>query len=421
MSIHFRFTMKPKRRLFKKEELKFETVMAAIKAMESEEQLRLEEFQGGVKVTLCPEGYIEILYKKAENMIHGDCQTHIAGPGFHAAAIALLEKLSKVLYLKLKLDDDTDYSRDKDFEKMQREHFYPWLKHILTLVCSQYSKSDYCLCWDLDSYTPEVIPGTVVTPIRRFTINEFKEYYEQDIKYFARDFFVWNNTKRDAWFYRNSALMEMNVGCYFMFSERSIWDGIENGLCLINLEKALQYDIDVPFPVPEYRLLCRLHGQPPVDLDGVVEMRHECEIGYRRGMIIHSVGQFTYSVYGDCLERMDRSKNTMIYYDDRPGRYHRIKLTSFHIKGKYAEFVNDVYQKIDVESSLEFRVGEGVCRLDILKQVPLKETPEGYQYEMSAQMLLDGQLLLVNQTYQRKEETSDIIQWFQSFNGKRRA
>lgn len=420
MSIHFRFTMKPKRKLLKTEELEFQTVMTAVKAMEKEEQIRIEEFSGGVKVTLCPEGYIEILYKKSENMLHGDCQTHIAGPGFHAAAIAFLEKLAQEIDLKLKLDDDTNYSRDKDFEKMQTDHFYPWLRHILRLVCEQYSKTDYCLCWDLVSYTPEVIPGTVVTPIRRFTIEEFKEYYQHDIRLFARDFFVWNNMKRDAWFYRNSALMEMNVSCYFMFSERSIWDGIENGLCLINLEKALQYDINVPFPTTEYRLLCRLHGQPPMNLDNVVEMKHACEIGYRRGMILHQVGQFTYSVYGDCLERMDRANNTMIYYDDRPGRYHRIKLTSFHIKGKNAEFVSDVYQRADIATSHEFRVGDGICRLDILKPVPLKKSPEGYQYEMSAQMLLDNQLILVNQTYQRRDETVDIFEWFKSFNGKRR-
>lgn len=420
MSIHFRFTMKPKRKFLKTPELDFQAVTAAFKELEREEQYRLEEIPSGLKITYCPEGYLELYHKAQDGSLYGDCQTHIAGPGFHAAAVALLETVSKTMKLKLDLDDDTGYSKNKDFERMCREHFYPWLKHILRLVCEQYSKTDYCLCWDFKEYTPVVIPGTVVTPIRRFTIEEFQEFNQKDTEVFAKEFFVWKHQKRDALFYRNSALLEMNVRCYFMFSERSIWDGAENGICLINLEKALQYDISLPFPVSEYRLLCRLHGQPPVNLDGVMEMRHECEIGYRRGEIVHQVGQFTYTIYGDCLERMDRKKNTMVYYDDKPGHRHRVTITSFHLKGKNADFMDDIYQGAKVASAHEFRVGDGICRLAMLKPVTMEQSPEGFQYEMTAQMVLGNQFLLVNQTYQRQEETDGIFNWFKRFEGKRR-
>lgn len=421
MSIQFSFTMKPKKKLFKKIKLDFSAVLDALKAWEKEEQIQLEIKHHDVKVTYCPEGYFWIAYKQKENTLSGDVQSNVAGPGFHAAAISLLERLSNTLNLKLLAKDDTDYFKDKDFEKMRREHFYPWLKFIMDLLCEDSSKTDYKICWNLESYSPKVIPGTVITPIRRFTIEEIKEFSIEGPEAFAKEFFIWLEAKRDARFYRNSALADMNMNCHFVFSERGIRDALENIRCIQNLEKAMQYDCRLPIPKKEYRLLCRLHEQPPLSLDVIQELKHECEIGYRRQEVIHQVGAFTYTVYGRCLEQYDKEKNIMIYIDDVSGNWHNIRITSFHFSDKVASFTNGMFEGKNVEEVLNFPVADGMCRLAIYKPVPMEKSPEGYYYEMTAQMILDHQLLLVTQTFCRQNEKNDILDWFHRIEGKRRS
>lgn len=420
MSIHISFTLKPRKRLFKTTVLDFDAVVAELKNLGKDEQIRIEEKSHDIKVTLCAQGFFWITYKMEKNELTGDIQTNVAGPGFHAASIDFLEKLSAKLRLKLKVEDDTGYVKHKDFERMRREHFYPWLNHIMGLLCGQFNKTDFKICWDEDSYSPTVIPGTVITPIRRFTLEEVRQFMELGADLFAKEFFVWNEKKRDALFYRNSAIAEMNIRCHFMPSDRSIWDGIENAVCIDLLEKALSYDSKLPFPKSEYLLLCKLQDQTPMDLNGVPELRHDCEIGYRRQEVLHQVGFFTYSVYGCCLEKYDREKNSKLYYDDAVGHWHNIRIASFQFNDKKAEFSKDMFSSPNIEEIQDFRVSEGICKLAVYKPVPMEKSPEGYYYEMSAQMILENQLLLVTQTYCRKEEKEKILDWFRRIEGNRR-
>lgn len=420
MSIQFTFTIKPKKKLFRKSELDFPEAVEALRKLEKEEQIRLEVNTQDIKVTLCPGGYFWIKWKEIDQTLTGDCQTNVAGPGFHAAAIRLLERWAGSLNLKLLVEDDTDYFKHKNFERMRREHFYPWLKYILSLLCDQYTKTDFIICWDEESYSPKVIPQTVITPIRRFTFEEIRRFLEDGPEVFAKEFFVWNEELQDARFFRNSAFMEMSINCHFMLSERSIWDGAENVNCIRLLETALQYDSSLPFPKKEYRYLCRMNDQEPQDLEGVPEFQHECEIGYRRQEVVHRIGMFTYTVYGCCIEKYDAEKNSMLYFDDMPGHWHNIRITSFQTNGRKATISEEMFHRGNVEGVLKFAAGEAEAKLAVYKQVPMEKSPEGFYYEMTAQMVLDHQLLLVTQTFCRKDEATEVLNWFKRIEGKRR-
>ena len=421
MSIYFSFDLKPKNKRFrKKTHIDFDALSQSVSDIEKSDDLKVEKNAGGVRLEFCPEGILQLDFRPDEDLVKGTCATHLAGPGFHAAAVNYLIKLAEERELKLTIEDETGYAKHKNFEKMRREHFYPWLKYMLGLASENVSRPGFKMCWDIDEYVPEVIPDTVVTPIRRFTGSEIAEFLKRDPEEFATEFFVWNNEKRDALLYRNSALMMMSTKCHFMFSDRSLRDGLENVYCLLALEKALGMDFRLPFPKKEYRLLCRLHEQEPQSLEGVPELPHDCVIGYRRGNIYLTAGQFTYPMYGRCLHRVDRETNSLYFYDEEPGRWHNIDITSLYSPQENVTFDQTLFERRDVLGVLNFQAGDGRGRIAEMHPVALPDSPEGVYFEMSAQIILDRQMLLVTHRFCRQEERSEVIEWFRSFEGKRR-
>lgn len=420
MSIYFSFEMKPKKKRFRKNHLDFGALSLAAAEMGKSEELKVETRTKGIRVEFCPEGILELDFNQDDELVKGNCPTHLAGPGFHAAAVNYLTKLAGEQGFKLTLEDETGYAKHRDFEKMREEHFYTWIKYMLGLACENAALPDFKMCWDIGEYMPEVIRDTVITPIRRFTHGELAGFLEKNPEEFAREFFVWNNEKKDALFYRNSALMMMSTKCHFMFSDRSLRDGLENVYCLQGLEKALSMDFRLPFPKKEYRLLCRLHEQEPKSLESVPELVHACEIGYRRGNIRLSLGQFNYLMYGRCLQRLDQETNTLLFYDEEPGRWHNIEITSLYSPQGKIGFDQSLFDKSNVKGVLNFQAGDANGRLAELHPVELPDSVEGVYYEMSAQIILDRQMLLVTHRFCRMDERAEVLDWFRHFEGKRR-
>lgn len=421
MSIYFSFDLKPKNKRFrKKTHIDFDALSQLAAGMEKSEDIKVDKGTNGIRLEFCPEGILKLDFYPDEDLVKGTCATHLAGPGFHAAAVNFLGKLADDQQLKLTVEDETGYAKHKNFEKMRREHFYTWVKYMLGLASENASRPGFKMCWDIDEYVPEVIPNTVVTPIRRFTNAEIADFLEGDPEEFAKEFFVWNNEKRDALFYRNCGIMLMSTKCHFMFSDRSLRDGLENVHCLQPLEKALEMDFRIPFPKKEYRLLCRLHEQDPKSLEGVPELPHKCDIGYRRRKIQLSAGQFTYLMYGRCLQKVDRETNSLYFYDEEMGRWHNIDITSLYSPQENIDFDQTLFERSDVLGVLNFKAGDGRGRLAELRPTELANSPEGVYYEMSAQIILDRQMLLVTHRFCRKEERAEVLEWFRSFEGKRR-
>lgn len=95
-----------------------------------------------------------------------------AGPGFHRAAAELIQALGEKEIKDMEWKDSTGYLEDPDFEALRRDTFEPWLAEQLNQALEELDRDpegEVRLFWDEDQYWPEKVPGTVVTPVGRFS------------------------------------------------------------------------------------------------------------------------------------------------------------------------------------------------------------------------------------------------------------
>ena len=303
MSIGFTFTGKVK---------KPETLAAAAKKLADERYYGLYQREDGLSVSLCPlGGCMWMSWKKEGGLfgqwaVEGECVTTPAGPGLHKAAVEALDALP---IQKLAVEDETEYFQHRDFDRMLREHFHPWLNTMVDVLTGQFGEdhSSVCMCWDIDSYMPEDVPGTVVTPVGRFSAKWMKETVEnQGIQTLAERFFLWYHPgKRDALYDRQVALNLLWELCYFAPSSRHEEDASMNKTICDNLEMAAKLDPSLPLPRKAYKEVCELAGRQPALPDGP-ELEAEFEPGYRKGLVTYSIGPLRLTIPG--LYRYEREQ-----------------------------------------------------------------------------------------------------------------
>ena len=266
--------------------------------------------------------------------VNGDCQTNMLGPGFHKAAIEFIDRLQQATRTRFEVEDETDYYTERDFEAMKKKHFHKWLAKLFEIIQEQKDKGSTSLlfCWDINKYYPQSDNGIVISPLGSFCLSEVvRRIREEGIESFADDFFIWNNSERDARFHRGMALNAMWEDCYFMPSERSEEDARINGYIISELETTASLDPSLPFPKKEYEELCRLHGCTPVPTDGIPTYETEFAIGYRRGIVNHKVGRIRFSLPGSYLE--DTDDGTLVYYDAAADNWHTVRCTGYSTNG----------------------------------------------------------------------------------------
>lgn len=267
--------------------------------------------------------------------VNGDCQTNMLGPGFHKAAIEFIDRLQQATRTRFEVEDETDYYTERDFEAMKKKHFHKWLTKLFEIIQEQNNKGSTSLlfCWDINKYYPQSDNGIVISPLGSFRLSEVvRRIREEGIESFADDFFIWNNSERDARFHRGMALNAMWEDCYFMPSERSEEDARINGYIISELETTASLDPSLPFPKKEYEELCRLHGCVPVPTDGIPPYETEFAIGYRRGIVNHKVGKIRFSLPDSYLE--DTDEGTLVYYDAAADNWHTVRCTGYSTDGE---------------------------------------------------------------------------------------
>ena len=267
--------------------------------------------------------------------VNGDCQTNMLGPGFHKAAIEFIDRLQQATRTRFEVEDETDYYTERDYEAMKKKHFHKWLAKLFEIIQEQNNKRSTSLlfCWDINKYYPQSDNGIVISPLGSFRLSEVvRRIREEGIESFADDFFIWNNSERDARFHRGMALNAMWEDCYFMPSERSEEDARINGYIISELETTASLDPSLPFPKKEYEELCRLHGCVPVPTDGIPPYETEFAIGYRRGIVNHKVGKIRFSLPGSYLE--DTDEGTLVYYDAAADNWHTVRCTGYSTDGE---------------------------------------------------------------------------------------
>lgn len=295
MSIGFTFTGRTK---------KPELLIASAKKVADERYYGLSQWEDGLSISLCPlDGRLYMTWEKESGLfgqwtVKGECQSTPAGPGLHKAAVEVLDALP---IQKLAVEDETEYWQHRDFDRMLQEHFHPWLKTMVDVFAGQFGEehTNMCMCWDLNSYMPEDVPGTVVTPVGRLSARWMRETVEnQGIEALAERFFLWYHPgKRDALYNRQVALNLLWEHCCYAPSSRSEEDASNNEIVCKNLEMAAMLDRNVPLPRRAYEEICALANRAPALPDGP-ELEEEFQPGYRKGLVIYSIGPLRLTIPG---------------------------------------------------------------------------------------------------------------------------
>ncbi|MEG0566495.1 MAG: hypothetical protein RR590_09800, partial [Hungatella sp.] len=317
MSIVVKFSMGPKKNWFHGTLWNQDTAEELAKNIAMDMGFSCDVTGGYLIFSFCPEGFLWMSFQQGKMV--GDCQTNIVGPGFHAAVIHFLELFALKGEFTLRIEDRTGYDKDRDFGKLKREYFHRWFKQLLEDALEKtQSGGEQLLCWPTHYYVPEEECGVVTTHIRRFTRDEIFRMVHSGISMaFAKDFFIWNEEEKDAYYYRNSALVLLNQECYFMPSARSLEDQTLNRRIIQLLEKALQKDRSIPFPKEAYREVCDLDEHPPLELADVCEMHMQAGIGCRRRLLYRTIGNLCFAVPGNFLYDYKTTGNAERYYDGR--------------------------------------------------------------------------------------------------------
>lgn len=396
--------MEPKKSWFGKNGWDQQKAEKYAKDLAHEHGYHCDIIDGYMIYQFCPEGFVWM--KWAEHRLVGDCQTNIAGPGFHAAVVHFLELFAAHAELKLLVEDQTGYYEDRDFQKLRREHFYPWFLELMKMVLEKKDVAgEQLVCWPSNYYLPEEEEGMITTHIRRFSIREIYGVVHSGLSMiFAKDFFLWNEEEKDAYYYRNCALVMVNQECYFMPSTRSEEDRVINEGILHMLEEALEHDRRIPFPVREYRQICSLAEHEPVNLEGVSELGGE-EIGCRKGLLFRTIGCMQFAVPGHYLYDARERGNTEHYYDGLKQGGHDYYICAIRTTNA-AEFQETSFQRDNVERVLEFTSGDAVGKMAVYRPNAQKDKP----YTISAQIIYKNQLTLISVDYADAQEQECVME-----------
>lgn len=395
MSITISFSMKPRKNWIPGQGWDRKRLQEFARTLATEQGYQCDIVGEYIIYQFCPEGFLWMGWK--DGQIAGDCQTNIAGPGFHAAVIHFLEVFAAGAGLALLVEDATGYYEDRDFVRMRRNYFYQWFTDLMNQVLEQKGEAgEQLVCWPSDYYRPEEQKDMITTHIRRFSISEIAGMVRSGLSMaFARDFFIWNEEEKDAYYYRNCALVMLNQECYFMPSSRSREDQAINRKIIYFLEKALMMDPRIPFPKKEYLELCTLAEQEPVSVEHVTEYAKEITIGCRRGLLFRTIGCMRFAVPGNFLYDTAARGNSERYYEGLEKEGQDYYICAINTQGD-AVFQEAPFQKDTVKEVREFRTGQARGKIAVYQP----EEKDGKQvYAVAAQVVYKNQMTIISIHY----------------------
>ena len=196
--------------------------MKAVQRLVKQRNLRLGVWEEGMRIVVCPRGYLDFAWTKEKGLfgqwnLRCGCNTTPVGPGFHKAALELLEELGGLGIKEWNVQDRSDYQQDRDFGALRREWFLPWLEEQVSQVLEKTAPGEMgYLFWEVDQYRPEVVPDTIATPLGRFPVAWLKEKLEKGaLEELAQYLFLWDQPGMNALYLRNRALKQFWEDCCF--------------------------------------------------------------------------------------------------------------------------------------------------------------------------------------------------------------
>lgn len=403
MSIGFSFTGRTR---------KPESLREYARKLAKEKGYGLMEGADGFRFKLCPMGELSVHWGKESGLfgqreVSGECYSTPSGAGFHKAAVELLDDLGKGPLKLVSVEDETGYYEHREFERMREEHFYPWLKTLVRLCREKILTGEYenlCLCWNLEQYQPEEIPGTVITPMGRFDARSMVKAVETlGIRWLTDQFFLWDSEEKDARFYRNTALNLLWEDCCFVPSDRRESDRSCHEAIMRNLEQAAKMDSLLPLPLSAYQEICALSGHEPAIPDTAPKMEETFPIGFRRGYITQAFGVLRLQLPGACQyeweEEGDKGGNALWW--DGSNEHPLWRVTGLRKKEGDAELKTPFEEERDVE---ELEIPNGRARFGWYEV----HDENGMYYQIYCEAVSGPSLFLITVTYSHLEEREEL-------------
>ena len=366
-------------------------------------------WKDGIRVVLCPMGYLDFGWSRESGLfgqwrISGGCTTVPGGPGLHKAAAEFLDGLGRELK-ELQVQDSTGYWEQRDFECLARESYEPWLVRELGEVLEKLDQApgSVPLFWGEEGYLPQEVPGTVYTPMGRFSRQWLRERLDQGKgRELAQRIFLWPNGEKDALYYRNGAMKRMWQDCCFAPSDRHYTDQQVNGFVLDWLEQAAKMDPSLPLPVSAYRELCIMDGREFRIPEDAPQLEEEYEPGYHKEELLQSYetlwipipGVYRY-VWDD-----DGVGHAGCVWLDEDGGGPIWRVSAYRNQEGHAEWNADFVEFHDLESR---KLEGGEARWG-WKEIPNKMDPDEPLRQLLGEVTAGDVLYVITATYSDEQE-----------------
>ncbi len=390
----------------------------SLNALASQYDAAISNYEFYSIITFCTMGTVNVYFETENNIttMTMEANTSLVGAGFHHCVVTFLDDFIIRNNISLDVDDETEYFEHRNFEQMRENHFR-WLKSIIYISDEKMKEdknySQFCICWNLDTYTPNDVFGTIVTPLGRFNIKTLTESIKKDtITPFANIYFIWNNKEKDALFYRNSALQLMWESIRFVPITYNELEEINNNTVVEYLEKSVALDASLPFPKKEYIELCSLGEHTPIDTSKLTEYKSDYPIGYRRSNISHNIGSLVITFPGSFFYGNDLIDDYgdfpasddgcfLVYNMDENWRNIRCSEITFEpIDGKKPLFSESSFKK-SKEEPVTINVGDEECRYAFMGDY--EEEGEIF-YQTMAQVITMSSLFIITISYFKKSD-----------------
>lgn len=380
------------------------------------------EFDTCIRIDFCRLGSLYLDFKEESNglQLEGNARTNLAGAGYHKAVVDFTDAFLEKAELQAEVEDETEYYEHRDFEKMRTENMYSWLKSMMQICKIQIEKEkigNLAVCWSNAQYQPELMENTAYSPFGPLHIPQIiAEIEEEGIERFAQRFFLWNEKEKDAGFYLKSALSMLWEECYFMPGSRSEEDQKINQLIIKYLETAARMNPELPFPKEDYLCLCRLNEAEPISLEGLKELKTEEPIGFRKGLVIHSLGNFKITLPGFYqMTEVEREQGfDYVWYDGVEQNWHNFRFTVFSSRNGNAEFSDQLFEETE-ENFIEYEAGDGRGRAAFAREV-IDEEGDSF-YQSIAQVICENQMLFVTASFAKRKEKDKVMELLQQIKG----
>lgn len=268
----------------------------ALKLFLSRRQIEYENETDGIAVYFAQNGVLDLFFDDSFEYIDGEMDATYAGAGMFAEACELAEQLASALggRLVFSSDDRATYAHDRDFDKLRGLFLESFRQQLTWAVIDDRDGYQAYIGWGTDTYEPEELPGSIITFLGRYSIDELiDEIGRWGLEAVVDRRFVMRGTR-----YRGPDDNVKNaltlLWCTVQYNDHELVNAVDQPAltAVANLELALDCDSHIELPIGDYLTICRLLGHSPKNISEARELDSHYPAGYLKDRVAYGFGSY---------------------------------------------------------------------------------------------------------------------------------